>query len=109
MYIEIDTGRSPATPRLADEDDFGSFAVVVHGDRDALPTVIEALAGIGTVDADGTHAFLHPDGVQALSPNGDADWRTRFGGMIDYARAQGWTDTEGRVRAHLEWRGTTDS
>lgn len=102
MHIRVDTIPTPASVRLVDENDFGSFAVVVHGDRDALGAVVDALAAIGTVDAE--HAFLRPEGVQALANSTDPDWQARFDKMIDYARSKGWTDDDGRVRAHLEWR-----
>jgi hypothetical protein len=108
MYIGIDTRQAPATAQLAEADDFGSFAVVVWGSRDSLIDVTAALADIGTVDADGEHAFLDPEHVAALATSTEADWRERFAKMIDFARSKGWTDDQGRVRAHLEWRAEAD-
>ena len=29
-------------------------------------------------------------------------WASGFDGMIAYATSKGWTDTQGRVRAHVE-------
>jgi hypothetical protein len=69
--------------------------------------VITALADLGTVDDE--HAFLSPDSVRALADGTSDDWRARFDNMIDFARSKGWTDGDGRVRAHLEWRDTNGS
>lgn len=99
MYIQVDQD-GPAT--LADADNFRAFSVSVNGDG---ARVVEALAGLGTVD--GEHAWLDGDAVKALA--GDAvgeQWHTDFDNMIAYARSKGWTDDGGRVRAHIEYRAS---
>jgi hypothetical protein len=102
MYIHVDTAVVPPTARLADQDNFRAFAVMVDGTPDQLPAVADALTGLGVVDADGGHAMLDADAVRGLANAGDA-WSADFGAMVEYARSKGWTDEQGRVRAHLEW------
>jgi hypothetical protein len=105
MYIHVDTTLAPPTAQLADRDNFRAFAIVVDGTADRLPAVVDALTGIGVVDADGGHAMLDADAVRRLAgaTTGDA-WTVEFDNMVEYARAKGWTDEQGRVRAHLEWQ-----
>jgi hypothetical protein len=102
MYIHVALDAAPPTARLAERDDFGSFAVVVDGTEDRLVEVVDALAGLGSVDADGQHAMLDIEAVRRLA-DADDTWVDGYRKMIDYARTHGWTD-DGRVRAHLEWR-----
>ncbi|HEX5402255.1 MAG TPA: hypothetical protein VFX16_08140 [Pseudonocardiaceae bacterium] len=102
MYIHVDTAVVPPTAVLADQDNFRAFAVQVDGTEDRLPAVVEALTGLGVVDADGAHAMLDAEAVCGLAAGGDA-WRADFDAMVEYARSKGWTDDKGRVRAHLEW------
>lgn len=50
-----------------------------------------------------THLWLHPDDIAALAGElgQDAAWRQKLTGMARYAATQGWTDDEGRIRAHV--------
>jgi hypothetical protein len=105
MYIHVDTAIAPPAARLADRDNFRAFAITVDGTPDQLPTVVDALTGLGTVDADGGHAMLDADAVRRLAGATEGDpWSADFDAMVEYARSKGWTDEHGRVRAHLEWR-----
>jgi hypothetical protein len=112
MYIHVDTAPQPPVARLADRDNFRAFAIMVDGTPDQLPAVVSALSGLGAVDADGGHAMLDAGAVRRLAgaTTGDA-WTADFDTMVEYARSKGWTDEQGRVRAHLEWRtdGTPSS
>jgi hypothetical protein len=101
MYIQVDTTVVPPTAVLADQDNFRAFAVLVNGTQDQLPAVVDALAGLGTVDAE--HAMLDAAEVKRLAAADDA-WTAQFDAMVEYARSKGWTDDNGRVRAHLEWQ-----
>ena len=105
MYIHVDTAAEPPVARLADRDNFRAFAIMVDGTPDQLPAVADALTGLGAVDADGEHAMLDADAVRRLAGATDGDaWTADFDAMVEYARSKGWTDDQGRVRAHLEWR-----
>jgi hypothetical protein len=104
MYIHVDTTIVPPTARLADQDNFRAFAIMVAGTSDRLPAVAEALTGLGELDAEGTHAMLDAAAVRRLA-DGGAEWTAGFDAMVEYARSKGWTDEQGRVRAHLEWQG----
>jgi hypothetical protein len=103
MYIDVDTTAVPPTAVLADQDNFRAFAVMVNGTPDRLPAVVEALSGLGVVDADGAHAVLDGAELKRLANAGDG-WTADFDAMVEYARSKGWTDEQGRVRAHLEWQ-----
>jgi hypothetical protein len=46
-------------------------------------------------------ALLFPSALAGLVGSNDPDWRSRFDAMIKYAVASGWSDAEGRVRAHI--------
>lgn len=60
------------------------------------------LDGLGRVDDD--HVFLDPEMLRAMAGDrgNDPDWTTEFNGMVAYARAKGWTDESGAVRAHVD-------
>jgi hypothetical protein len=105
MYLHVDAMAVPATVELVEPDDFTSFAVAVTGPPNRLADVSAALTPYGTVDADGAHAHLLPDAVRGLHGDADENWAAGFDRMIDYARDHGWVDGDGRVRAHMEWRG----
>jgi hypothetical protein len=104
MYLHVDAMAVPATVQLVEPNDFTSFAVVVTGPPNRVTEVAAALAPLGTVDADGGHAHLRPEAVRGLT-DADDTWDAGFGTMVDYARTHGWVDDDGRVRAHVEWRG----
>ena len=98
MYIQVDQD-GPVT--LADADNFRAFSVVSNGVREKLG---EALSGLGTVDGD--HAWLDAGAVKNLAGDGVGEqWHADFDAMVEFARSKGWTDDDGRVRAHVEWRG----
>jgi hypothetical protein len=97
MYIQVDQD-GPAT--LAEADNFRAFSVVVNGKPEQLGA---ALAGLGALDGD--HAWLDPGAVKALASDAVGEqWHAEFDNMISYAQSKGWTDTNGRVRAHIEYR-----
>jgi sugar phosphate isomerase/epimerase len=83
MVIEIDV--AGATPRatLAEPADFTSFRVVV-----ACPP----------------HVWVAPETIRGLAGDRASDpaWREALEEMLAFAASRGWTDAEGRVRAHVE-------
>lgn len=103
MIVSVDLQAAPARVELLEPHDFKGFKVVVGGDGGA-DALARALAPLGTVTADGGHAYLRPDAVQALpgaAPE-DPEWSRGFAAMVDYAGDHGWTDDVGAVRAHIE-------
>ena len=66
-----------------------------------------ALGSLGEPSADGAHVWLNVDALRSaaratLSSDQREAWVSGFDGMIAYATSKGWTDTHGRVRAHVE-------
>lgn len=96
MDVLIDTATGSA--EVCEVDDLQRLQVSVRGPAD--PSAVGAALGrLGRVE--GEHAWLAIDELRAAGPD-QAEWRTRFDAMIDYARSKGWTDGRGGVRAHLE-------
>jgi hypothetical protein len=85
MYIELDLETVPPTVALREPDDFRRFAVVAGKPE---------------------HAFVPEAELQRLAGEraADPDWQRGFEAMVEAARAHGWVDPDGAVRAHLEWR-----
>jgi hypothetical protein len=54
-------------------------------------------AGHGFVAASTVSGWAHAAGPV---PQG---WQADFDAMVAYATSKGWTDDEGRLRAHTEW------
>lgn len=98
MYVRVDG----AGLALVEADNFRQFAVVVEGEGK-----LTELDGFGVVDAAGEHVFLNVDAVRGLAGStATAEWVRQFEGMVAFAREKGWVDDAGRVRAHVERRGT---
>lgn len=99
MYVDLTLGR--AAVRQA--DDLKSLSVKAPGGHaDAA-----VLGGLGEPSADGAHVWLDVPALReaaaaTIDPAGRADWLVGFDGMIAYATSKGWTDDQGRVRAHVE-------
>lgn len=76
----LDSGGTEMT--LAEPEVFTSFDVVV----DVPP-----------------HLWLHPNDVAAMSGDlgNDAEWRRKLDAMVAFAASKGWTDDQGRIRAHI--------
>ena len=83
--------------RLEQPDEFRRFAVRVPAGTDVEAS---SLAGLMTVD--GAHAWVLPEAVRGLHPGADAAWGSGFAAMVAYAAGKGWTDRQGRIRAHIE-------
>lgn len=85
---------------LEEPDDCTAFKLV--GRDVASDEVAGALSGIGLLETE--HAWIEPEVVRTLAEGrvGD-DWDDRFDAMVAFATGKGWVDTEGRIRAHVEW------
>lgn len=97
MWIEID--QNDPVPQLMDPLTFTAFSVR----SDAGPAVIDEslrCAGLGVVVAN--HAFIEPDALRRLAPRSARNWLSDLEAMIEFADQHGWTDEQGRLRAHIE-------
>ena len=92
-----------AGPELVSPGDLQSFKVLVTGD-------VSLSSSFGVMSADGAYVFVEPEWIlqHAGELGNDPSWLTGFQSMIRYAAERGWTDGSGRVRAHVEWTGTSD-
>lgn len=97
MRIHLTQG---CLPRLEGAKEFRHFSI-------ALDAALEsdranAVAAIGEI-SDPEHAWVRPDAVRVLSPYaGQSEWEEAFAKMVAFATQQGWTDEQGRIRAHIE-------
>ena len=88
---------------LADPTTFTAFHV--SGDRDAAIAHRDDLrhAGIDLAD-DSAHAWVEVDALRRLAgPAVDEAWEASLTGMVQFAESKGWTDQQGRLRAHCDW------
>lgn len=68
----------------------------------------QAIARIGLRE-DADHVRLPPSILRFLSGHaGETDWEAGFGAMLAYATSKGWVDSQGHVRAHLNFRETDE-
>lgn len=93
-----------SAPRLEGAADFKRFNILLNP-APATGTAIDldtALAPVGVADGEG-HAWVRPDALRTLSPHaGHPDWEEGFAAMLRFAGQHGWTDDQGRIRAHIE-------
>ena len=89
-----------AAASILNGDDFTSFDFVSDlGAADRGAAMAEL--GLGAPDPDGNHAWFSVAGLTSVAGSlADEEWRRRLQGMADYAASRGWTDDEGRIRAH---------
>ncbi|GAB7005677.1 hypothetical protein JCM18899A_31500 [Nocardioides sp. AN3] len=81
MYIHIDVTRIPPTVELRAPDDFSDFRVDV---------------------VSSSHVWVDPSVLQVLAArDSDAQWQERLTAMAAFAESRGWTDDQGRIRAHV--------
>lgn len=92
-----------ALPRLEAADDLRRFSIAM--DERLRASARAALAPVGTpVDEAGTHAWVRPDAVRALSPlAGDPEWDAAFANMLSFAESHGWIGENGGIRAHIDY------
>jgi hypothetical protein len=102
VLITIDMTTTTAAIALAEPHVFDRFAIAVSGDPtpDQVATALEEIAR----PADDQHAFVSRDVLIRLAgPLGESpDWLEKLDGMVSYARSRGWTDSDDRIRAHIE-------
>jgi hypothetical protein len=80
MILRIDVGSAPPLLTLLESDDLKAFKAEV------------------TV---GSHLWVAPEQLERLGP-ASAEWKRGLEAMVAFAAEHGWTDDEGRVRAHVE-------
>jgi hypothetical protein len=103
VYVLVDLSGPAARVSLDDAGNLREFSVVVAGGGMDDGRVAAALAGLGTID--GEHAWLNGAAVKRLAGTGVGEgWPLEFDRMTEFARSRGWTDAEGRLRAHLKSR-----
>lgn len=82
MYLRVDTRTTPPAVQVCEPEDFTAFKVVV---------------------VTAAHSWVDPADLGELAGRGgDAQWQQKLAAMIDLARSKGWTDENGRIRAHIE-------
>lgn len=108
MELRVDLGSRPTRVALADPDVFDRLAVIVAGGG-SREELARATADIGGLDHDGEHLFVARGALRSLAGERavSAAWMEGFDAMIEYAESKGWVDSEGRVRAHVQWEGAS--
>ena len=50
------------------------------------------------------HLWVRPDVLIALAGSRaeDPEWRRQYDAMVAFATSKGWTDEQGRIRAHVK-------
>lgn len=97
MFIRVDA----SGVRLLQADDLTRFHVEACGVDESVVATALRDAGVGVVTAD--HAFIDMDALTDLAgEDATPEWREAVAGMIAWAAGKGWTDDQGRVRAHIE-------
>jgi hypothetical protein len=99
MRILVQSQEGVPIATLAEPDDFGRFEVRI---ADVTESVARTLLANVAVFETG-YAFVESEDVFLLPgsrPESD-EWRAKFIAMVDYARAKGWVDQAGRIRAHV--------
>jgi len=97
MRLILATG---CAPRLEGAADFKRFSLRL--DLVSGHDLHTALAPVGEPAGD-SHAWVRPEALRALSPHaGQIAWEEGFAAMVRFAAQHGWTDDQGRIRAHIE-------
>jgi hypothetical protein len=102
MQIAVGSTEHTPTISLIEPDNFKAFKIVV-ADRTSADVLDAAIAQIGSRE-DATHAYVSLDALNKLAGDRaqDTDWQTSLHGMIGYARSQGWINSAGDIRAHID-------
>jgi hypothetical protein len=104
MIVAVDLASPSSGTKLADPEDFTTLKLICEGGG-GLEALKNALAGLGSVDEDGSHVWLAVDGLKTLAGRlaSEADWIRRLDGMLGYAGLNGWLSEDGTaIRAHIE-------
>lgn len=99
MHVELSTTGQAA---IGEVDDLKSLKVIAAR-SEAAPHSAPSDA-VGRIDSE--HAWLRISWLLSAGERlAGPGWSPGFDRMIDYARSKGWVDdSEGLVRAHIEWR-----
>jgi hypothetical protein len=72
----------PPSAEVCDPDDFTGFTMVI---------------------VTSAHTWVRPEALTDLAGRAaDGAWQDKLAAMVAYADRKGWTDDEGRIRAHVE-------
>ncbi len=86
---------------LEEPGDFRRFSIRFDPDSRGTAAAEAALASVARPDGDA--AWVRPEALRRLSPQGgDAAWQRGLDGMVAFAATRGWVDQAGRIRAHVE-------
>lgn len=104
MLIDIDLWAAPAAVQLVEPDDFGAFKILARGAATSRDRFEHAVKRFGYMTEDG-HVFVDVGAVRSLAGERarERDWLGSFHEMLELARAHGWTDDAGAIRAHVQW------
>jgi hypothetical protein len=106
MILHVDLSPAPVRVTLERPTDFREFKVTVSAGQRRVDDwqLANALGALGRFETPG-YVFVERATVEQLAGGlaTDADWRARLADMLELARANGWTDGAGAVRAHVEW------
>jgi hypothetical protein len=93
------------TVDLEDPDNFRELGVIAQAAPD-VEWLTSALSDFGRPE-DIDHVYLNEGALPGLAGalGATADWQRGYGQMVEYARAHGWVNAAGEIRAHVEWSG----
>ncbi len=99
MIIQLFTEEQRAT--LVEVDDLNRLHVEVHGSATEadLQLALGRLGRLGGTE----YAWISVDELRRASGrSNDSNWHDAFGRMVEFAKAQGWTDANHEdLRAHI--------
>ena len=92
------------TLELKEPDDFKGFKIVAEKPGVTDAELVEALKGVGTLDAEHKHAWITQAGMKNWGGHpAPAEWVAAFDAMLEKVKKYGFVDeATGSVRAHIE-------
>ncbi|HTH98860.1 MAG TPA: hypothetical protein VL574_15700 [Stellaceae bacterium] len=89
---------------LDEPEDFRRFSLAVERGKPAMADISRALAGIATLEDEGSAWVSETALRQWPGLAGDRGWDRGLSAMIEKARPFGWYDpAHARIKAHVEW------
>lgn len=98
MFIRFGKDRRAV---LEAQDDFSTFKILVDRNVREKLTVADYMQ-FGRLDEDGLHAWVDSAWLRANATTADG-WEAGFQKMLVYATTKGWLDSQGKIRAHIEF------
>lgn len=102
VIVERDSDRSSFS--LVRAEEFDQLDVLICSERCTVVEMRELLSAIGHVDEDGL-LYIRAETLRRLAGvrSRADDWRVGLSAMFEFARARGWSDGSGAMRARIEW------